>query len=595
MTNNIRSFGAAVALGLAGTMSAARAQYPSIPQDQGAAQAARSRAADQRSDGIFASHKSQLEADAARGKPYLPGASRPQDLPQAGIPAFPGAWGGGMYSFGGRDGKVYIVTSLEDSGPGTFREALEAVGPRIVIFNVSGIIRLVEKIRVRAPYITISGATAPGDGVCIAGNTVELETHDIVIRHLRFRRGATSVTERNDSLGGNPVGNVILDHLSVSWGLDENFSMYRHMYDHDNNPATPELKLPMVNQTIQWCISSEALNTFNHSFGSTLGGRNTLFMHNLYACNTGRNPSIGMGGDFNWINNVHFNWRHRTMDGSSGGSPLNVINNYYKPGPITNLNAPISYRIVKVEGGGGGGARGGGEVRPTLYVEGNIVDGNEKVTADNWAGGVQGMDREDAERDPETAKRAEERLPKLRAREPNKLPPVPRIESAKEAFESVLAYAGATLPKRDAVDERVAQMVRTGQVGTGEPDPKVVEMIKGLRFGGAESTRAKHEEIMANATKGIVIDPSQVGGYPDYKGAPHADADKDGLPDEFETKHGLNPNDASDVTADTDGDGYSNVEEFINGTNPKEKIDYKDLKNNMDQMSPGVASVSAPN
>ncbi len=579
-----------LSMALAGAPSAAIAQYPSIPADQQGAQEERSKAADQRSDERFAKAKAQLDQDAANGKPYLPGASRPEDLPQAAIPAFPGAWGGGMYSFGGRGGKVYVVTSLEDSGPGTFREALEAAGPRIVIFNVSGIIRLKEKIRVRAPYITISGATAPGDGVCVAGNTVELETHDIVIRHMRFRRGATSVTERNDSLGGNPVGNVILDHVSASWGLDENFSMYRHMFDHDDDPATPARKLPMVNQTIQWCISSEALNTFNHSFGSTLGGRNTLFHHNLYACNTGRNPSIGMGGDFNWINNVHFNWRHRTMDGSGGGSPLNVINNYYKPGPVTNLKAPISYRIVKVEGGG----RSGADVRPVLYVEGNVVEGNDRVTGDNWAGGVQGMDAEDAERDPETARRAEERLPRLRAKTPNKLPPMPQIQPAKEAFESVLAYTGATLPRRDPVDARVAQMVRTGEVGSGKADPAVVEMITSLRFGNEESTNAKHLEIAKNATRGIVIDPSQVGGYPEYSGEPYADADKDGLPDAFESKHDLNPRDAADASADSDGDGYSNVEEFINGTSPREKIDYKDLKNNVDTISPGVATVSVP-
>jgi hypothetical protein len=216
------------------------------------------------------------------------------------------------------------------------------------------------------------------------------------------------------------------------------------------------------------------------------------------------------------------------------------------------------------------------------------------VTADNWAGGVQGMDREDAERDPETARRAEERLPRLRAKAPNKLPPVPQIQTAKDAFESVLAFGGATLPKRDAVDERVTEMVRTGKVGTGTPDPKIVETIKSIRFGGAESTQAKHRDILDSATKGIVIDPSQVGGYPQYKGEPYADADKDGLPDAFETRHGLNSNDASDATADTDGDGYSNVEEFINGTNPKEKIDYKDLKNNIDLLTPGMAKASPP-
>ena len=116
------------------------------------------------------------------------------------------------------------------AGPGSFREACEAGGPRIVVFNVAGIIRLKDRIRIRAPYITIDGNTAPGDGVCIAGDTVELETHDVIIRHMRFRRGETWVGDRNDSFGGNPTGNIMIDHVSASWGLDENMSMYRHMY-----------------------------------------------------------------------------------------------------------------------------------------------------------------------------------------------------------------------------------------------------------------------------------------------------------------------------------------------------------------------------
>ena len=120
---------------------------------------------------------------------------------------------GGMYSFGGRGGKVFVVTNLNDRGPGSFREALEAGGPRIVVFNVAGIIKLEERIRIRAPYITIAGNTAPGDGVCIAGDTVELETHDVIIRHMRFRRGAIWVGDRNDSIGSNPIGNISLPSL----------------------------------------------------------------------------------------------------------------------------------------------------------------------------------------------------------------------------------------------------------------------------------------------------------------------------------------------------------------------------------------------
>src|SRR5688500_6677591 len=180
------------------------AQYPNVPQEAAQRSNAKKAAADKRSDEIFQKILPQIEKDAENGKPYIPGAAKPQALPRAEIPAFPGAWGGGMYSHGGRGGKVMVVTSLADSGPGTFREACEAAGPRIVVFNVAGIIKLDDRLRIRAQFITIAGNTAPGDGVCIAGNTVELETHDVTIRHMRFRRGATDVADRNDSLGGNP-------------------------------------------------------------------------------------------------------------------------------------------------------------------------------------------------------------------------------------------------------------------------------------------------------------------------------------------------------------------------------------------------------
>src|SRR5215475_891565 len=216
----------AIGLALLGAF-AARAQYPHIPSNIVDEARARQSAADKRSDEAFQKALPIIKEWEAKGKPYLPGAAKPSDLPQANIPAFPGAWGGGMYSFGGRGGQVLIVTSLADSGPGTFREACEIGGPRIVVFNVAGIIHLKDRIRIRAPYITIVGNTAPGDGVCLAGNTVELETHDVIIRYMRFRRGETWVGDRNDSLGGNPTGNIMIDHVSGSWGLDENMSMYR--------------------------------------------------------------------------------------------------------------------------------------------------------------------------------------------------------------------------------------------------------------------------------------------------------------------------------------------------------------------------------
>jgi hypothetical protein len=431
------------------------------------------------------------------------------------------------------------------------------------VFNVAGIIRLKERIRVRAPYITIAGNTAPGDGVCIAGDTVELETHDVVIRHMRFRRGETWVGDRNDSIGGNPVGNIMIDHVSASWGLDECMSMYRHMYDHDNDETTPTLKLPTVNITIQNSIFSEALNTYNHAFGSTIGGLNSTFHHNLWACNGGRNPSVGMIGDFTFVNNVLFNWVHRTVDGGDHRSYFSVINNYFKPGPATPAGQPISWRLLKPESER---SRTVVDNFGKAYVAGNIVDGNKRVTEDNWAGGVQ----------PDSRGSMEAVLPAIRTNSPFAHAPL-NIQPAARAYDYVLANAGATLPRRDAVDERIVRTVRTGKV-TAKAGPNVAEELRNPNFSPQIIS-----EIVAKISKGIITHPSQAGGYPEYKGRPYKDSDHDGMPDAWETKYGLNPKDASDAAGDLNGDGYTNIEDFINGLNPKgPKVDWIDLRNNTD-------------
>lgn len=543
----------------------APAQYPKVPGDIAREANRRKAEADKRSDEAFAKALPAIQEWATKGRPYQPGAAKPEDLIQAKIPAFPGAWGGGMYSFGGRGGRVFVVTNLNDSGPGSFREACEAGGPRIVVFNVAGIIKLKERIRIRAPYITIAGNTAPGDGVCIAGDTVELETHDVVIRHMRFRRGETWVGDRNDSIGGNPIGNIMIDHVSASWGLDENMSMYRHMYDHDNNDATPSLKLPTVNITIQHSIFSECLNPYHHSFGSTIGGLNSTFHHNLWANNAGRNPSVGMIGDFTFVNNVLFNWVHRTVDGGDHRSYFSIINNYFKPGPATPKDAPISYRLLKPES----------ERSKTVFdnfgkafVNGNIVEGNERVTKDNWDGGVQ----------PGTRAPVAEVLPKIRTNAPFPHAPLP-IQSAAEAYETVLANVGATLPRRDAVDERIIKNVRTGKVNVTVPAD--IES----QLGGVGYSKETISKIIELIPVGIITHPSQVGGYPEYKGTPYKDSDGDGMPDEWEKKYGLNPNDPSDAAGDLNGDGYTNIEDFINGLNPNaERLDWTDLKHNVDRL-----------
>lgn len=565
-----KSIAAAV---LALAVSPVLAQYPQVPAD--VQRAADERRADGRRQSREAWEAAQpvLKEWAAKGKPFIPWAARPEDLPQAGIPAFPGAEGGGMYSFGGRGGTVFVVTNLNDSGPGSFREACEAVGPRIVVFNVAGIIKLKDRISIRAPYITIAGNTAPGDGVCVAGGNIALDTHDVVIRHMRFRRGETDVTDRDDSIGGNPVGNIMIDHVSASWGLDENMSMYRHMYSPPD--GSKDLKLPTVNITIQNSIFSECLNLFDHAFGSTIGGVNCTFMRNLWACNAGRNPSMGMGGDFNLLNNVIFNWRHRTTDGGDETSRVNSINNYFKPGPVTPKDAPIGYRIIKGENRQDAQKKSRGFGK--FYVTGNIVEGNEKVTKDNWAGGVQFAGINDGGRD--GAERLAAQIPLSKATEPFPMAPV-TIVPTEQSYEWVLANSGASLPRRDAVDQRVTQMVRSGEIG----DRPITQDIAGILAGVKLSM--KTSAILEAIPKGIITHPEQVGGYPEYKGEPYRDADKDGMPDEWETKHGLNPNDASDASKDLNGDGYTNIEKFIHNIDPAKKVDWTDLKNNKDTLQP---------
>jgi hypothetical protein len=590
-----------LALGFAVMATGAFAQgYPQVPADIKAAAVADKKASDERSDAAWARALPEVQAWAAKGKPYLPGAAKPSDLPQATIPAFPGAWGGGMYSFGGRGGRVIVVTNLNDSGPGSLREACEAAGPRIVVFNVAGVIRLKDRISVRAPYITIDGSSAPGDGVCIAGNTFELNTHDVIVRHLRFRRGKTDPADRDDSLGGNPVGNIIIDHVSTSWSLDENLSMYRHMYSPPEGGK--DLKLPTVNITIQNCISSESLNLYHHAFGSTIGGLNSTFQFNLWASNTGRNPSVGMYGDFTFVNNVLFNWRHRTIDGGDHESLYNIINNYFKPGPGTP-QGEIRYRLLKPES----------ERSRTVvnhfgkaYVAGNVVDGNEAVTKDNWAGGVQlaletreGKLRDllaNAPKDP--AKRAEaeakareqvaklkfvtetlaEALKGIRVDQPFPHARLP-IVSAEDAYCHVIANAGATLPRRDSVDLRIIESVKTGEI---RPMSIAAGSAEKAKFYGYAEKWTK--ELASQVPLGFVTDPSEVGGWPSYQGTPYVDSDGDGMPDEWETAHGLNPHDPTDATKDANGDGYANIEKFLYGLDPRApKTDWTDLKNNVDR------------
>jgi hypothetical protein len=554
--------------------SAVKAQYPDVPADVRKASGEMMQKAEASSKAAWDKAWPVIQEEAKHGKPYIPWAHRPSDLPQASIPSFPGAEGGGMFSFGGRGGKVITVTSLADSGPGTLREACETGGARIIVFNVAGIIQLESPLIVRAPYVTIAGQTAPGDGICVAGESFWINTHDVVIRHVRFRRGETNVGRRDDAIGGNAVGNIMLDHISASWGLDENMSIYRHMYN--DSTGKKESKYPTVNITIQNSIFSEALDTWNHAFGSTLGGENCSFMRNLWANNAGRNPSIGWNGIFNFTNNVLFNWVHRSIDGGDYTAQFNIINNYFKPGPATPLDEAISHRILKPESGRSKLDR---RVFGRAYVNGNIVEGNEKVTADNWNGGVHFEDVPNPENPYQEVTLVDDISKYKDEVKLNSPAPMPymTIMNTKEAYEYVLKNAGATMPRRDPVDERITRVVRTGNIEYAE------------NVSTEDVPKFKHRRLPEDSYKiGIITDISQVGGYPEYKGKSYVDSDKDGMPDKWEKKYahlGLDPNDPSDAVEDCNNDGYTNIEKYINGIDPENKIDWTDLRFNYDTLA----------
>jgi hypothetical protein len=267
------------------------------------------------------------------------------------------------------------------------------------------------------------------------------------------------------------------------------------------------------------------------------------------------------------VNNVIFNWRHRTTDGGDYRANYNMINNYYKPGPITPKDEPIGHRILKPEAG-----------RSDLdyvtfgraYVSGNVVEGYPGVTENNWDGGVQieGKDGELMSYWESTAY-----FPNRRVKSPFSMAHVD-IMPTRKAYEYVLNNAGATLPKRDSVDHRIVRQVRTGKI----------EYVEGLdpdQFYQFEHRRLGPESYK----KGIITNIEQVGGYPEYNGQSYKDDDQDGMPNAWENKYGLDPNDPSDANGDMNGDGYTNIEMYINGIDPDTNIDWTDPTNNYDTLA----------
>lgn len=457
------------------------------------------------------------------------------------LPSFPGAEGYGSITRGGRGGKVIAVTNLNDSGPGSLRAGVEAEGPRIVVFRVSGTIALKSPIKISNPYITIAGQTAPGDGICLKDYPLSIGADEVVIRYLRVRMGNASGRDY-DTVEGRGRKHIIIDHVSASWSIDETMSVYH-----------------CQNLTVQWCLISESLYNAGHvkgahGFGGIWGGNYNTYHHNLLAHHSSRNPRFASAcGYTDYRNNVLYNWGYNSAYGGEKGdrpdtnSPqinpttINMVANYYKPGPATGSGA-VRHRIVSPS------SRDGANDFGQWYVAENTMHGDPKVTADNWAGGVQ-------------PRGGDKYLKVLKLAAPWKAMPI-RQQTAEEAYRLVLKHAGASLPRRDPIDARIVEEVRTGTARFGET------------YGGGG--------------KGIIDSQKAVGGWPQLKSqAAPPDTDGDGMPDAWEIRYGLDPHDPADGSKDQDGDGYTNVEEYLNGTDPTVFVDYKKLENNLNTLHTG--------
>ena len=416
------------------------------------------------------------------------------------IPAFPGAEGFGAYALGGRGGRVYEVTHLGDSGPGSLRDAVEAEGPRIVVFRISGTIRLESKLTVRHPYITIAGQTAPGDGICLRDATLGVSADHVVIRFLRCRLGDQG--KGGDAISIGAGRHIIVDHCSASWSLDEVLS---------SSTGAPGLS----DITVQWCFITEALNPENHGYGSLIRGCHGArysYHHNLYAHNRGRNPRPGNYDDHNphdedpegllldFRNNVIYNW-----GGSHAGYNADKRS-------VTRLNYVGNYLIPGSNSASGSRAYQEGSPYNQGYFSGNYYDHalpDDPWTLVRFSGWNAGQ------------------IAAYKQSEPFETGPIV-TQDARDAFDSVLLNGGASLPRRDAVDQRII-------------------------------------EDITEHTGRIIDSQEDVGGWPELESVPaRADRDHDGMPDFWEARHALDLDDASDGAADRDADGYTNVEDYLN-------------------------------
>ena len=443
--------------------------------------------------------------------------------------AFPGAEGGGMYTTGGRGGKVIHVTTLADSGTGSLRAALNESGARTILFDVAGLIELKSTLNIAKGDVTIAGQTAPGDGICIKNFSTQVKADNVIIRFVRFRMGDEAKQE-NDAIWGRFHKNIILDHCSMSWSTDECSSFYAN-----------------VNFTMQWCILTESLcNSVHgkgaHGYGGIWGGKNVSFHHNLLANHKSRNPRFDHPeiydnnvsthrGNVDYRCNVVYNWGDNSSYGGEGAW-FNMVNNYYKPGPASKDKKYF------LDANGIYGSSGTNYGYPELYLSGNIHTKYSDITSDNLTG-VYWHDHK-TNTPPDNGKL---KSSPMSLKGPSSEDIYTTTHSATDAFARICTSAGASL-KRDAVDQRAC--------------------------GDAQSGTATYKDGGNGSKNGIIDTQSAVGGWPSYGAdaaalAKVADTDKDGMPDWFEDQFGLKKADASDGNAKTldHKQRYTNLEMYL--------------------------------
>ena len=430
-------------------------------------------------------------------------------------PAFPGAEGEGMYTTGGRGGKVLYVTSLEDSEePGTIRWAIRQKGPRTVLFKISGIIRLKSPLKINNGDLTIAGQSAPGDGICLRDYETIISADNVIIRFIRFRLG-DETKQAVDAFSGKDQKNIIIDHCSMSWSIDESSSFY-----------------DVENFTMQWCLIAESLRNSvhgkgNHGYGGIWGGKNVSFHHNLFAHHDSRNPRF-CGSRYSnqpelervdFRNNVIYNWGSNNSYGAEGGS-YNIVNNYYKPGPASSSGS--SKRILNPDADNGANQQAEG-VFGKFYVNGNYLFGNDKVTNDNSLGVELGSTFDKYA--PGVTKND------ILVNSEFSFQPV-TTHSAEEAYEKVLQFAGCS-QVRDVHDRRFVDDVKKGT----------------FRYEGSNGSK-----------NGLVDSQNDVGGWPKYRTyAKYKDTDEDGIPDGW-----LKNNYPNKKSIDLNLQGYTYLEVYLN-------------------------------